>query len=92
MDKSDLEAIQAATMAGSAAGTRAAIADPETWRAGLAAMQEALSTAAQKESGRWIMGWFGWMLRKAAGAAVIIGVLYYTGGLGAVVAYLKVKP
>ncbi len=87
MEKRDLDAIKLAT----SAGVRDAIADPDTWRVGIAAMQEALSNAAQRESGKWLVGWFGWMLKKAAAWIVIVGVLYYTGGLAAVLAWMKVK-
>lgn len=87
MEKRDLDAIRATT----SAGVRDAIADPETWRVGIAAMQEALATAAQRESGKWLVGWIGWMVKKAAFAVAIVAVLYYTGGLPAVLAWLKVK-
>ena len=87
MDKRDLDAITAAT----AAGVKSAIADPDTWKAGFAAMQEQLAEAAQRESGRWIVGWLGWLVRKAALGVAVVAVLYYTGGLPAVLAWLKVK-
>lgn len=87
MDKTELDAITAAT----AAGVKSAIADPDTWRAGFSAMQEQLAQAAQRESGKWVIGWLGWLLKKLALSVAVIGVLYYTGGLGAVVAWLKIK-
>lgn len=87
MEKAELDAIQASVTA----GVKSAIADPDTWRAGFAAMQEQLAQAAQRESGKWVIGWLGWLLKKIALSIAVIGVLYYTGGLGAVVAWLKVK-
>ncbi len=87
MEKRELDAIQASV----AAGVKSAIADPQTWELGFIAMQEQLSRAAQRESGKWLMGWLGWMLKKAAAFVVILGVLYYTGGLTAVITYLKLK-
>lgn len=87
MEKRDLDAIKAVT----SAGVRDAIADPETWKLGIAAMQQAFSSAAQRESGRWVIGWLGWMVRKAVAFVIVIGVLYYTGGLAAVATYLKLK-
>lgn len=85
MDQKDLDAIASSA----AAGVRMAIADPRTWDAGFAAMGESLRNSAQKESGRWIVGWFGWLMRKAALGFAIIAVLYYTGGWSAVVTWLK---
>lgn len=87
MEKRELDAIQASV----AAGVKAAIADPDTWAAGFSAMQEQLSKAAQRESGKWVVGWIGWLVKKAALGIAVIGVLYYTGGLPAVLAWLKVK-
>lgn len=87
MEKRDLDAVKAAT----SAGVREAIADPQTWSLGLAAMQEALAGAAQRESGKWLVGWLGWLLKKAALGVAVVGVLYYTGGLPAVLAWMKVK-
>lgn len=87
MEKRELEAITAAT----AAGVKSAIADPDTWKAGFAAMQEQLAQAAQRESGKWVVGWLGWLVRKAALGVAVVAVLYYTGGLPAVLAWLKVK-
>lgn len=87
MEKTELDAIQASVTA----GVKSAIADPDTWRAGFAAMQEQLAQAAQRESGKWVIGWLGWLLKKFALSIAVIGVLYYTGGLAAVVAWLKVK-
>jgi hypothetical protein len=87
VDPKDLKAIEASV----SAGVKSAIADPETWRVGFAAMQEQFSQAAQRESGKWLIGWAGWLFKKAVGFLVILGVLYYTGGLTAVLAYLKVK-
>lgn len=87
MEKRDLDAIKLAT----SAGVKDAIADPETWRVGIAAMQEALASAAQRESGKWLVGWLGWLVKKAALAVAVVAVLYYTGGLPAVLAWMKVK-
>lgn len=87
MEKRELDAIRATT----AAGVRDAIADAETWRVGIAAMQDALASAAQRESGKWLVGWLGWMVKKAALAVAVVAVLYYTGGLPAVLAWMKVK-
>ena len=87
MQKSDLDAIQASV----AAGVKSAIADPETWAKGFEAMQTQLSQAAQRESGRWVIGWLGWLVRKAALGVAVIAVLYYTGGIPAVIAWLKLK-
>lgn len=87
MEKRDLDAIKAAT----SAGVKDAIADPDTWKAGFAAMQEQLAQAAQRESGKWVVGWIGWLVRKAALGIAVVAVLYYTGGLPAVLAWLKVK-
>lgn len=88
MEKRDLDAIQASVKA----GVKSAIADPDTWAMGFQAMQSQLSAAAQRESGKWLIGWFGWMFKRAVGFCVILGVLYYTGGLAPVLAYLKLKP
>lgn len=87
MEKRDLDAIKAAT----SAGVKDAVSDPETWRVGIVAMQAAVASAAQRESGKWVIGWLGWLLKKAALSLAVIGALYYTGGLAAVVAWLKVK-
>lgn len=87
MEKRDLDAIKASV----AAGVKSAIADPATWEAGFSAMQEQLAKAAQRESGKWVVGWIGWLVKKAALGIAVIGVLYYTGGLPAVLAWLKVK-
>lgn len=87
MEKRELDAIQASV----AAGVKSAIADTETWAAGFSAMQEQLAQAAQRESGKWVVGWIGWLVKKAALGVAVIAVLYYTGGLPAVLAWLKVK-
>lgn len=87
MEKRDLDAIQASVRA----GVKSAIADPDTWAAGFAAMQDQLAKAAQRESGKWLVGWIGWLVRKAALGIAVVAVLYYTGGLPAVLAWLKVK-
>ena len=87
MEKRDLDAIQASVRA----GVQSAIADPETWKAGFAAMQEQLAQAAQRESGKWVVGWIGWVVKKMALGVAVVAVLYYTGGLPAVLAWLKVK-
>lgn len=87
MDKRELDAITAAT----AAGVKSAIADPETWAAGFTAMQDQLAKAAQRESGKWLIGWLGWLVKKAALGIAVVAVLYYTGGMSAVVAWLKIK-
>ena len=87
VEKRELEQIQSAV----SAGVKSAIADPDTWKAGFAAMQEQLAEAAQRESGKWVVGWLGWLVRKAALGVAVIAVLYYTGGLPAVIAWLKVK-
>lgn len=87
MEKRELDAIQASV----AAGVRSAIADPKTWELGFVAMQEQLARAAQRESGKWVIGWLGWLMRKAALGIAVVAVLYYTGGLPAVLAWLKIK-
>ena len=87
VEKRELEAIQASV----AAGVKSAIADPDTWAAGFEAMQTQLGRAAQRESGKWLIGWIGWVAKKAALGVAVIAVLYYTGGLPAVAAWLKVK-
>jgi hypothetical protein len=87
MEKSDLDAIEASV----AAGVQRAIGDPHTWEMGFAAMQTQLASAAQRESGKWLVGWIGWLVKKAALGVAVIAVLYYTGGLPAVLAWLKVK-
>lgn len=87
MEKRELDAIKASV----SAGVRDAIADPDTWAAGFAAMQTQLAQAAQRESGKWVVGWIGWLVKKLALAVAVISVLYYTGGLPAVIAWLKVK-
>lgn len=87
MDQKDLEAIQASV----ANGVKTAIGDPHTWEVGFAAMQQQISNAAQRESGKWIVGWIGWMAKKAALGLAVVAVLYYTGGLPAVLAWMKVK-
>lgn len=87
MEQKELDAIQASV----ANGVKAAIADPDTWARGFEAMQIQLSQAAQRESGKWIIGWIGWLVRKAALGIAVVAVLYYTGGLPAVLAWLKLK-
>ena len=87
MEKRDLDAIKASV----SAGVKEAIADPSTWAMGFEAMQAQLSQAAQRESGKWVIGWLGWLVRKMALGIAVIAVLYYTGGLPAVVAWLKVS-
>lgn len=87
VDKNELDAIEASV----AAGVKSAIADPATWSAGFEAMGAHLRDAAQAESGRWVIGWLGWLVKKIALGIAIVAVLYYTGGLPAVVAWLKVK-
>jgi hypothetical protein len=87
MQKDELDAIQASVTA----GVKSAIADPDTWAAGFAAMQTQLAQAAQRESGKWVVGWIGWLVKKAALGVAVVAVLYYTGGLPAVLAWLKVK-
>ncbi len=87
MDTRDLKAIEVAT----AAGVKAAIADPATWTAGFAALQDALGQAAARESGKWLIGWLGWLFKRAVGFCVVLGALYYTGGLTAVITFLKLK-
>ncbi len=87
MDQDQLDAIQASV----SAGVREAIADPATWDAGFSAMKSHLRDAAEAESGRWVVGWLGWLVKKAALGVAIVAVLYYTGGLPAVLAWFKVK-
>ena len=87
VEKRDLDAIQASV----AAGVQSAIADPQTWALGFAAMQKHLGIAAQQESGKWVIGWVKWLFNKALVGAIVLAVLWITGGLPAVLAYLKVK-
>lgn len=87
MEKRELDAIQASV----SAGVKSAIADPDTWAKGFEAMQTQLAMAAQRESGKWLVGWIGWLVRKAALGVAVVAVLYYTGGLPAVLAWLKIK-
>jgi hypothetical protein len=87
VDPKDLEAIKASVTQ----GVQQAIADPKTWEAGFTAMGDHLAAAAQAESGKWVIGWLGWIVKKAALGIAVVAVLYYTGGLPAVVAWLKVK-
>lgn len=87
MEKRVLDAIKASV----SAGVREAIADPDTWAHGFEAMQTQLAKAAQRESGKWVIGWLGWLVRKFALGVAIVAVLYYTGGLPAVLAWLKVS-
>lgn len=87
MEKTELDAIEASV----ASGVRAAIADPKTWELGFTAMRNHLRDAAEEESGKWLMGWIGWLMKKAALGIAVIAVLYYTGGLPAVLAWLKVR-
>ena len=87
MEKRDLDAIKASVEA----GVQSAIANPKTWELGFAAMQQQLGAAAQRESGKWVVGWLGWVIKKAALGVAVIAVLYYTGGLPAVLAWMKVK-
>lgn len=74
-----------------AAGVKSAIADPETWAAGFEAMQTQLTKAAQRESGKWVIGFLGSIVKKAALTVAVVAVLYYTGGIPAVLAWLKLK-
>lgn len=87
MEQKELDAIQGAV----SAGVKSAIADPDTWAAGFSAMQEQLANAAARESGKWVIGWLGWLVKKAALGIAVVAVLYYTGGMSAVVAWLKIK-
>jgi len=87
VQKSELEAVQAAV----ADGVRSAIADPKTWELGFSAMREQLGIAAERESGKWALGWLKWLMNKLLIGAVVLAVLWLTGGLPAVLAYLKVK-
>lgn len=87
MEKKELDAITAAT----AAGVKSAIADPDTWAKGFEAMQAQLAQAAQRESGKWVVGWIGWLVKKTALGVAVVAVLYYAGGLPAVLAWMKVK-
>ena len=87
VEKKELDQITAAVER----GVVAAIANPDTWAGGFAAMQDQLAKAAQRESGKWVVGWIGWLVKKAALGVAVIAVLYYTGGLPAVLAWLKVK-
>lgn len=87
MEKRELDQITAAVER----GVVSAIAKPETWAGGFEAMQQQLTKAAQRESGKWVVGWIGWLVRKAALGVAVVAVLYYTGGLPAVLAWLKVK-
>ena len=86
MDPKDRDEVKAAV----AAGVQAAFADPATWETGIAAIKRHLSGAAERESGRWLIGWGKWLMKKLALGVAIIAVLYYTGGLPAVAAWLKV--
>jgi hypothetical protein len=54
-------------------------------------MKAHLRDAAEAESGRWVIGWLGWLARKAALGLAVVAVMYYTGGLPAVLTWLKVK-
>ncbi len=87
MEKDELEQVRASVQA----GVQAAFADPATWETGITAIKRHLSDAAEKESGRWVVGWIKWLMKKAALGVAILAVLYYTGGLPAVLAWLKVK-
>lgn len=87
MDQEQLDAIQASV----SAGVKAAVSDPATWEAGFAAMKAHLRDAAEAESGRWVIGWLGWLARKAALGLAVVAVMYYAGGLPAVLTWLKVK-
>lgn len=87
MDQSDRDEIKAAVTA----GVQAAFSDPATWETGIVAIKRHLSAAAEKESGRWVISWLKWLMKKLALGVAIISILYYTGGLPAVVAWLKVS-
>jgi len=87
VEKSDLDAIELSV----AMGVQRAIADPKTWEAGFVAMKSHLLDAAQEESGKWLIGWIGWLLKKVALWFAVLAVLYYTGGLPAVMAWMKAK-
>lgn len=72
-------------------GFQDALADTETYKRGFEAFSQFASEKAQKESGRWVMGWLSWLGKKIATWAVIVGVLYYAGGIAAVLAWMKTK-
>lgn len=56
-----------------------------------AAFADAAQETAKKEAGSWLVGWIKWALGKAVLGGVILFVLWYTGGLPAVLAYMKVR-
>lgn len=87
MDQAELDEVKAATKA----GVQAALADKQTYQAAFAAFSDFASEKAQQESGKWVIGWIKWSARKIATVAVILGVLYYTGGIPAVLAWIKTK-
>lgn len=55
------------------------------------AFAEAAQDKAKKEAGGMVIGWVKWVLGKAVLGSVIIFMLWYTGGLPAVLTYMKVK-
>lgn len=74
-----------------AAGMQDTLADKETYARAFGAFREYAQDAARKEAGNWVLGWVKWLVGKAILGVIVVAVLWWVGGLPAVLAWLKVK-
>lgn len=84
----DLEARMPAMLAETA---RAMVRDPEEWAAALSAAQAGLAKMASHATGSAVMRMFRSATLGVFKFLLLLAVLYYTGGLKAVLAFLTVK-
>lgn len=75
-----------------AQGMQDALADKQTYERAFGAFKEYAQETASKEAGNFVLGWIKWVIGKVVLATVVIFILWYSGGMPAVLAYLKVKP
>lgn len=69
-------------------GIRSAVSDPELWAAAGIAMRR----RAQEEAGGWLIGGAKALFSRVAWVLMIGAGIYYLGGMGPLIAWLKAKP
>lgn len=91
-DNKEDERLRAIVADGVENGLAKLITNKEVFLRAFATFTEAAQETAKKEAGNWLIGWIKWVIGKAVLGCLLVFVLWYTGGLPAVLTYLKVKP
>lgn len=84
----DADEIEPMRVAARQAGTDL-LEDPETYRKIVQGMTAALQSHARTEAGRFTLGVFSGLFRWILRIGLLVGFLWYVGGITAVMAWLK---